>query len=125
PCIGQIKATVAQLEKKTDVVYISGMGSGKTLTFWMLLIYKKDSITSASPLLMIAPTPRQFNLTTFLTATCLCTASFLCLCCWGVKWESCTHPDSSSELSSAVYCSFRRSSGHISGKLFQVSCILM
>ncbi|KAF8574346.1 hypothetical protein K439DRAFT_1372718, partial [Ramaria rubella] len=28
-----------------DVVYISGTGSGKMLTFWMPLIYEKESIT--------------------------------------------------------------------------------
>ncbi|KAF8499379.1 hypothetical protein JB92DRAFT_2817114 [Gautieria morchelliformis] len=45
PCVGQIKATAAQLKKTSDVVYISGTGSGKTLTFWMPMIYEKDSIT--------------------------------------------------------------------------------
>ncbi|KAF8577599.1 hypothetical protein K439DRAFT_1314501, partial [Ramaria rubella] len=45
PCIGQIKASVAQLENQTDVIYISGMGSSKTLTFWIPMIYEKDSIT--------------------------------------------------------------------------------
>ena len=45
PCIGQITAALAQLEKKTDVVFISGTGSGKTLTFWIPMIYEKDSIT--------------------------------------------------------------------------------
>ncbi|KAF8575767.1 hypothetical protein K439DRAFT_1369012 [Ramaria rubella] len=44
PCEGQIKATVAQLGKKSDVVFISRTGSGKTLTFWMPMIYKKESI---------------------------------------------------------------------------------
>ncbi|KAF8578675.1 hypothetical protein K439DRAFT_1361550, partial [Ramaria rubella] len=28
-----------------NVVFISGTGSGKTLTFWMPMIYKEDSIT--------------------------------------------------------------------------------
>ncbi|KIJ23948.1 hypothetical protein M422DRAFT_195320 [Sphaerobolus stellatus SS14] len=45
PCISQIQAATAQLEKESDVVYISGTGSEKTLTFWMPMLYEKNSIT--------------------------------------------------------------------------------
>jgi hypothetical protein len=45
PCIGQIKAAVFQMQKKTDFVFISGTGSGKTLTFWIPMLYKMGSIT--------------------------------------------------------------------------------
>ena len=45
PCIGQAKAALAQLENKSDVVYISGTGSGKTLTFWIPMLYETESIT--------------------------------------------------------------------------------
>ncbi|KIJ48810.1 hypothetical protein M422DRAFT_161925, partial [Sphaerobolus stellatus SS14] len=40
-----IQAAAAQLEKESDVVYISGTKSGKTLTFWMPMLYEKKSIT--------------------------------------------------------------------------------
>ena len=43
PCISQIQAAAAQLEKESDVVYISGTGSGKTLTFWMSTLYDKNT----------------------------------------------------------------------------------
>jgi superfamily II DNA helicase RecQ len=45
PCEGPIKAAIAQLENKTDVVYISSTRSGKTLTFWMPMLHEKESIT--------------------------------------------------------------------------------
>ncbi|KAF8574956.1 hypothetical protein K439DRAFT_1318218, partial [Ramaria rubella] len=45
PCLGQVKAALAQLDKNSDVVYISGMGSGKTLTCWMPMVYEMGSIT--------------------------------------------------------------------------------
>ncbi|KIJ42608.1 hypothetical protein M422DRAFT_229182 [Sphaerobolus stellatus SS14] len=45
PCISQIQAAAAQLEKKSGVVYISGTGSGKTLTFWMPMLFEEESIT--------------------------------------------------------------------------------
>ncbi|KIJ50792.1 hypothetical protein M422DRAFT_99776, partial [Sphaerobolus stellatus SS14] len=44
-CISQIQAAAAQLEKESDVVYLSGTGSGKTLMFWMPMLYEKKSIT--------------------------------------------------------------------------------
>ena len=43
--ISQMQAAVAQMERRSDVIYIAGTGSGKTLTFWMPIIYEKDSIT--------------------------------------------------------------------------------
>jgi superfamily II DNA helicase RecQ len=45
PCISQIKAMVFQMQKKTDFVFISGTGSGKTLTFWIPMLYEMGSIT--------------------------------------------------------------------------------
>ena len=43
----------AQLERRNDVVYISGTGSGKTLTFWMPMLFEADSITIHVTLLNI------------------------------------------------------------------------
>jgi superfamily II DNA helicase RecQ len=45
PCVGQVNAAIAQLHNKTDIVFISGTGSGKTLTFWIPMIYEHQSIT--------------------------------------------------------------------------------
>jgi hypothetical protein len=45
PCIGQIKAAVAQLENATDIIYISGTGSGKNHTFWIPMLFEINSIT--------------------------------------------------------------------------------
>jgi hypothetical protein len=45
PCISQIKVSIWQLRYETDIIYISATGSGKTLTFWIPMIYEKDSIT--------------------------------------------------------------------------------
>ncbi|KIJ50784.1 hypothetical protein M422DRAFT_89413, partial [Sphaerobolus stellatus SS14] len=53
PCISQIQAAAAQLEKESDVVYISGTGSGKNLTFWIPMLYEKKSITILVPALNI------------------------------------------------------------------------
>ena len=44
-CISQIEAAVVQLEQESDVVYISGTGPGKTLTFRMPILYEEGSIT--------------------------------------------------------------------------------
>jgi hypothetical protein len=45
PCIGQIRIAQAQMERKSDVFYISGTDSGKALTFWIPMIYEQSSIT--------------------------------------------------------------------------------
>ena len=45
PCVSQIQVAAAQLECNSDVVYIAGTGSGKTLTFWMPMLFENDSIT--------------------------------------------------------------------------------
>jgi len=39
PCLWQIKVTEAILKRNRDVVSIAGMGMGKTLTFWMPLLF--------------------------------------------------------------------------------------
>ncbi|EJF56824.1 P-loop containing nucleoside triphosphate hydrolase protein, partial [Dichomitus squalens LYAD-421 SS1] len=44
PCLWQCNATLAQLRGDKDVVCISGTGSGKTLTFWMPLLFRPDGI---------------------------------------------------------------------------------
>ncbi|KIJ48232.1 hypothetical protein M422DRAFT_162884 [Sphaerobolus stellatus SS14] len=44
-CIGQLKAACAQIEKRSDVIFISNTGSGKTLTFWIPMLYEEDYIT--------------------------------------------------------------------------------
>jgi len=44
PCIFQAHSALAQLEQK-DCITISPTGSGKTLTFWIPLLFNKGSIT--------------------------------------------------------------------------------
>ena len=46
PCIFQACSALAQLEQK-DCITISPTGSGKTLTFWILLLFNKGGITVA------------------------------------------------------------------------------
>lgn len=43
-CLWQCEATRAVVEGLRDVVCISGTGSGKTLTFWMPLLFREDGI---------------------------------------------------------------------------------
>jgi superfamily II DNA helicase RecQ len=45
PCIGQIKASISQMQKESDVVLILGTGSGKTLMLWIPMLYETQSIT--------------------------------------------------------------------------------
>lgn len=44
PCIFQAYSALAQLERK-DCITISPTGSGKTLTFWIPLLFNKGGIT--------------------------------------------------------------------------------
>ncbi|KAJ7908543.1 P-loop containing nucleoside triphosphate hydrolase protein [Mycena leptocephala] len=44
PCLWQIKVVEAILRRDGDVVCISATGSGKTLTFWLPLLFKADGI---------------------------------------------------------------------------------
>ena len=44
PCIFQARSALAQLEQK-DCITISPTGSGKTLTFWIPLLFNKGGIT--------------------------------------------------------------------------------
>ncbi|KAI0674174.1 P-loop containing nucleoside triphosphate hydrolase protein [Trametes maxima] len=44
PCLWQCNIVLALLQKSRDVVCISGTGSGKTLTFWMPLLFREDGI---------------------------------------------------------------------------------
>jgi hypothetical protein len=39
PCLWQAKAVKAILKHDRDVIIITGMGMGKTLTFWMPLLF--------------------------------------------------------------------------------------
>ncbi|KIK90931.1 hypothetical protein PAXRUDRAFT_150798 [Paxillus rubicundulus Ve08.2h10] len=43
PCLWQIKATLAILSGK-DVICIAGTGMGKTLTFWMPLLFQPNGV---------------------------------------------------------------------------------
>ena len=44
PCLWQIRVVQALLKNDKDVVSISATGSGKTLTFWMPLVFVPDAI---------------------------------------------------------------------------------
>jgi superfamily II DNA helicase RecQ len=43
-CLWQIHVVEAILKHDKDVIAIAATGSGKTLTFWMPLLFKKDGI---------------------------------------------------------------------------------
>ncbi|KAI0756195.1 P-loop containing nucleoside triphosphate hydrolase protein, partial [Daedaleopsis nitida] len=44
PCLWQCRATLALLRGGKDVICISGTGSGKTLTFWLPLLFRPEGI---------------------------------------------------------------------------------
>ena len=44
PCLWQCRVAQAQLRGDKDIVCISGTGSGKTLTFWIPLLFRPDGI---------------------------------------------------------------------------------
>ncbi|KAJ7277178.1 P-loop containing nucleoside triphosphate hydrolase protein [Mycena rebaudengoi] len=44
PCLWQVKVVDAILKRDGDVVCIAATGSGKTLTFWLPLLFKTDGI---------------------------------------------------------------------------------
>ncbi|KAI9066924.1 P-loop containing nucleoside triphosphate hydrolase protein [Trametes sanguinea] len=44
PCLWQCESALAQLRGGRDIVCISGTGSGKTLTFWMPLLFNEQGI---------------------------------------------------------------------------------
>ena len=44
PCLWQLQVSMALLKRDKDVICISAMGSGKTLTFWMPLLFCNDGI---------------------------------------------------------------------------------
>src|SRR3984885_10148371 len=44
PCLWQIRVVEAILRHDKDIIAIAATGSGKTLTFWMPLLFKKDGI---------------------------------------------------------------------------------
>jgi superfamily II DNA/RNA helicase len=44
PCLWQIRVVEAILKHDKDIITIAATGSGKTLTFWMPLLFKKDGI---------------------------------------------------------------------------------
>ncbi|KAF8240763.1 hypothetical protein L208DRAFT_1383678 [Tricholoma matsutake] len=44
PCLWQIRVVQAILKNDKDIVSVSAMGSGKTLTFWMPLLFIPDGI---------------------------------------------------------------------------------
>jgi superfamily II DNA helicase RecQ len=44
PCLWQIHVVEAILKHDKDIISIAATGSGKTLTFWMPFLFKKDGI---------------------------------------------------------------------------------
>ncbi|KAF7964372.1 hypothetical protein HWV62_9299, partial [Athelia sp. TMB] len=44
PCLWQIRVCEAIIKHDRDVIAIAATGSGKTLTFWVPLLFKKDGI---------------------------------------------------------------------------------
>lgn len=44
PCIWQINLCRAILDGSQDIISIAGTGMGKTLTFWLLLLFRPDGI---------------------------------------------------------------------------------
>lgn len=44
PCLWQLKVVQALLKRDQDVLCIAGTGMGKTLTFWLPLLFRPDSI---------------------------------------------------------------------------------
>ena len=44
PCLWQCQVAQAQLRGDKDIVCISGTGSGKTLTFWIPLLFRPEGI---------------------------------------------------------------------------------
>jgi hypothetical protein len=44
PCLWQIRVVEALLQQDKDVISIAATGSGKTLTFWMPLLFRLDGI---------------------------------------------------------------------------------
>ena len=44
PCLWQIKVIIAILRHDKDIVSIAATGSGKTLTFWMPLLFRTSGI---------------------------------------------------------------------------------
>ncbi|KIK91018.1 hypothetical protein PAXRUDRAFT_150485 [Paxillus rubicundulus Ve08.2h10] len=44
PCLWQLQIAEAFLERDRDIVCIAGIGMGKTLTFWLPLLFRPDGI---------------------------------------------------------------------------------
>ena len=44
PCLWQCQVAQAQLRGDKDIICISGTGSGKTLTFWIPLLFRPEGI---------------------------------------------------------------------------------
>jgi len=50
PCLWQIKITQAFIEANHDIVCIAGTSMGKTMTFWMPLLFKPGIQIIVTPL---------------------------------------------------------------------------
>ena len=44
PCTWQIKVAIAMIKRWKDIVCVSGMGSGKTLPFWLPLFFTSGTV---------------------------------------------------------------------------------
>ncbi|KAI0725874.1 hypothetical protein C8Q72DRAFT_765196, partial [Fomitopsis betulina] len=56
PCRWQAESCRAALKGDKDIISIAPTGSGKTLTFWMLLLFREDEIQLVVTLLNLLGT---------------------------------------------------------------------
>ena len=65
PCLWQARATQEILRGEKDVICVSPTGSGKTLTFWMPLLFREDGIQIVVTPLNILGTQNKAELASY------------------------------------------------------------